>query len=51
MRTIRGFDLLAPDGTAENGLTYLGITDDGLLWVRNDMGTIRAYDNATLRIL
>lgn len=51
MRTIRGFDLLAPDGTAENGLTYLGITDDGLLWVRNDMGMIRAYDNATLRIL
>jgi BirA family transcriptional regulator, biotin operon repressor / biotin---[acetyl-CoA-carboxylase] ligase len=51
MRQLHGFDLLSPDGTAENGLTYLGITEDGLLWVRNDMGTIRAYDNATLRIL
>jgi BirA family biotin operon repressor/biotin-[acetyl-CoA-carboxylase] ligase len=50
MRELRSFDLLAPDGTAENGLTYLGITEDGLLWVRNDMGTIRAYDNATLRL-
>lgn len=50
MRDLRGFDLLAPDGTAENGLTYLGITDDGLLWVRNELGTIRAYDNATLRL-
>jgi BirA family biotin operon repressor/biotin-[acetyl-CoA-carboxylase] ligase len=50
MRTLRGFDLLAPDGSAENGLTYLGITEDGLLWVRNELGTIRAYDNATLRL-
>ena len=49
MRELHGFDLLAPDGTAENGLTYLGITEDGLIWVRNELGTIRAYDNATLR--
>lgn len=51
MRMLHGFDLLAPDGSAENGLTYLGITDDGLLWVRNELGAIRAYDNATLRLL
>lgn len=51
MRTLNGFDLIAPDGKAENGLTYLGITDDGLLWVRNELGTIRAYDNATLRLV
>lgn len=50
MRSLRGFDLLAPDGSAQNGLTYLGITEDGLLWVRNELGTIRAYDNATLRL-
>lgn len=50
MKTVERFDAVAPDGTAESNLTYVGITDEGSLWAMNEQGEMRAFQNATLRL-
>jgi BirA family biotin operon repressor/biotin-[acetyl-CoA-carboxylase] ligase len=50
MKDLEKFDIIAPDGTAENDLHYSGITDDGTLWVVNGVGDVLAFQNATVRL-
>lgn len=50
MKTLERFDAIAPDGTAESNLKYVGITDEGSLWAMNEQGEMRAFQNATLRL-
>jgi BirA family transcriptional regulator, biotin operon repressor / biotin---[acetyl-CoA-carboxylase] ligase len=50
MKQLERFEVIAPDGSAESGLKYLGITDEGALWTVNEQGDVRAFDNATLRL-
>ncbi len=50
MKTLERFDAIAPDGTAESNLKYVGITDEGSLWAVNEQGDMRAFQNATLRL-
>jgi len=50
MKTLERFDAIAPDGTAESNLKYVGITDEGSLWAMNEQGDMRAFQNATLRL-
>jgi BirA family biotin operon repressor/biotin-[acetyl-CoA-carboxylase] ligase len=50
MKDVEKFDVIAPDGTAENNLRYAGITDDGTLWAVNEFGDTRTFQNATIRL-